>query len=224
MKSLIVLTIIGSIIGLSAACSTATAPTANTTAATNRAATETTTAANSGAASSSNGGSATNDAAANNREHKSDEDAPATVKAVFPDAQSFVKQHKDIAPSAISNIEKETGAKVPDTDHHSYLAFTTTGGARRQIGAATVVKAEGRDVVIVYDSKNGMPTIREVRAETVPAGFLAQFAGKGHDDKFQIGADLKANGANEATARAIASAVKVDAMTMQTLYGAAHSH
>ena len=67
---------------------------------------------------------------------KTEEDAPASVKAAFPDAQSFSKSHKDIPKDAIADIEKDTGAKVPDTDHHSYLAFSTTGGARKQIGAA----------------------------------------------------------------------------------------
>jgi hypothetical protein len=152
------------------------------------------------------------------------DDTPATVKAVFPDAQSFTKQHKDIAKDAVADIEKETRGKVPDTDHHSYLAFSSTGGARKQVGAATIVKANGKDMVIVYENKEGLPYIKEIRADGVPAPFLAQFAGKGHDDKFQIGADLKANGVDEATAKSIALAVRIDAMTMQTLYGAAHTH
>lgn len=166
----------------------------------------------------------TTDAANNQTTAKTEEDTPASVKAVFPDAQTFTKQHKDIPKDAITNIEKETGAKVPDTDHHSYLAFSTTGGARKQIGAATIVKAAGKEIVIVYENKEGSPFIKEVRADGVSADFLKQFAGKGHDDKFQVGADLKPSGVDDATAKAIASAVRVDSMTMQTLYGAAHSH
>ena len=155
---------------------------------------------------------------------KTDEETPATVKAAFPDAQSFTKQHKDIPKDAIADIEKDSGAKVPDTDHHSYLAFSTTGGARKQIGAATVVTAGGEEMVVVYDNKNGSPIIKEVRADGVPAPFLAQFAGKSHDDKFTFGSTIKANGVDEAAAKAITSAITVDVMTMQALYGAAHSH
>jgi hypothetical protein len=152
-------------------------------------------------------------------------ETPASVKAVFPDAQSFTKQHKDIPQDAVANIERETGGKVPDKDHHSYLAFSTGGGgARKQIGAATIVKANGKDMVIVYENKDGFPYIKEVRSEGVPAPFLAQFAGKGHDDKFQVGTDLKANGLDDGIAKAIAQAVRIDAMTMQTLFGAAHTH
>ena len=154
---------------------------------------------------------------------KADE-APAAVKAVFPDAQSFTTQHKDIPADKIASIEKDTDSKVPDKDHHSYLAFSTTGGARKQVGAATIVKVEGRDAVIVYDNKDGSPVIKEIRADGVPAAFLKQFAGKGHDDDLLLGADIKASGANEAQAKAITEAVRVDVLTMQALYGAAHKH
>ena len=71
-----------------------------------------------------------------------------------------------------------------------------------------MVKAAGKDIVIVYENKSGSPYIKEVRAEGVPAAFLAQFAGKGHDDKFAFGADVKANGADEATAKAIRKAMR----------------
>lgn len=156
---------------------------------------------------------------------KAEDEAPAMVKVAFPDAQSFTTQHKDIPKDAITDIEKDTGAKVPDTDHHSYLAFSTAGGKRTQVGAATVVKAAGKDIVIIYENKEGSPAIKEVRADGVPTDFLKQFAGKGHDDIFSVGNDIKVGGGvDEATAKAIALAVRIDSMTMQTLYGAAHAH
>ena len=155
---------------------------------------------------------------------KSEDDTPASVKAAFPDAQSFTKQHKDIPKDQMAVIEKEAGAKLPDTDHHSYLAFSTAGGTRKQIGAATIVKAGGKDFVIVYENKEGKPNIKEIRGEGVPAPFLAQFVGKGHDDKFQIGSDLKINGVDDAIGKELAQAVKTDILTMQTLYGAPEKH
>ncbi len=148
------------------------------------------------------------------------DDTPAIVKAVFPDAQSFTKQHKDIPAAKIAEIEKETGGKVPDTDHHSYLAFKTENGAKKQIGAATIVEAGGKQIVVVYESRDGMPFIKEVRGEGLPASFLAQFKGKGHDDKF----DVKAEGIDAGLAKTIALAIRIDALTMQELYGAAHTH
>ncbi|MDQ3714351.1 MAG: hypothetical protein M3388_19345 [Acidobacteriota bacterium] len=160
---------------------------------------------------------------------KTDEETPATVEAAFPDAQSFTKQHKDLTDAQIASIEKDTSSKVPDKDHHSYLAFSTTGGTRKQLGAAAVIKADGKDFVIVYENKDGSPVIKELRdgggggAMPNPL-FLKQFAGKGHDDDLLLGADIKANGANEAQAKAITEAVRVDVLTMQALYGAAHKH
>jgi len=173
-----------------------------------------------GSRSSSNANSAT----ANAAPAKPSDETPAQVRAAFPDAQSFTTQHKDIPKNSIADIEKDTGGKVPDTDHHSYLAFSTEGGARRQVGAATLVKADGKDLVVVYENKSGSPYIKEIRADGVPSAFLSQFAGKGHDDKFVFGSEIKANGLDESAAKAITTAIKIDVLTMQALYGAAHSH
>ena len=204
MKKLLAVTIFAAVAGLAAACSDAPEK-----ATTNKTATN---------------APAANAPAANTAAPKTEEDAPATVKAAFPDAQSFTKQHKDIPADAIAEIEKDTGAKIPDTDHHSYLAFSNAGGARKQVGAATVIKADGKEFVIVYDNKEGSPVIKEVRGEGVSNDFLKQFAGKGHDNDLTLGKDIKAEGVDEATAKALTQAVKTDVLTMQTLYGAAHSH
>jgi len=207
MKRIAIVTIL-SLVGLAGACASSPETTTKTT---NAVATNTAT-------------NAASNAATTNAAPKSDNDAPASVKAVFPDAQSFTTQHKDVPADKIASIEKDTDSKVPDKDHHSYLAFSTAGGARKQVGAATVVKVEGRDVIIVYDNKDGSPIIKEVRADGVPAPFLAQFVGKGHDNDLLLGADIKASGANEAQAKAITEAVRVDVLTMQALYGSAHKH
>lgn len=156
---------------------------------------------------------------------KTGDETPAAVKAVFTDAQSFTTQHKDVPADKITSIEKDTGGKVPDKDHHSYLAFATKDGKRTQIGAATIVKADGKEVIIIYESKNGMPTIKEVRADGVAKEFLAQFAGKNHDTKIKFSEDIKLIGdVSEAIAKEITQAVRIDVLTMEALYGSAHSH
>jgi hypothetical protein len=152
------------------------------------------------------------------------DDVPAAVKAAVPSAQSFTAQHKDLTDAQIASIEKDTGGKMTQKDHHSYLAFSVVNGARTQVGAATVVKAGGKEIVIVYDSKDGSPVIKEVKADGMPAGFLAQFTGKGHDDDLLLGADIKANGVNEDQAKAIVDAIRIDVLAMQALYGKAHTH
>lgn len=205
-----ILTIVGlsAAIGLAAACSGGGTDTATTNA--NRPATNTNTA----TAPNTNNANAT----------KAADETPASVKAAFPDAQSFTTQHKDLTKAQIAEIENNSGGKITDADHHSYLAFSTAGGARKQIGAATVVKVNGKDVVVVYENKGGSPFIKEVRADGVPAQFLAQFAGKGHDDVVTFDEKIKPNGVDAATAEAMIAAIGADALAMQTLYGAAHSH
>lgn len=208
MKKLTFLAIIGLafIVGLAGACASGsnTTTTSNTTV---------------------NQAKTTNSNTANNSmTTKTDDETPASVKAVFPDAQSFTTQHKDVPADKIREIEKSMGGMMPDKDHHSYLAFATKDGKRTQIGAATIVKADGKEVIIIYESKNGMPTIKEVRADGAAKEFLAQFAGKNHDTPIKFGEDIKANGADEATAKSITQAVRIDVLTMEALYGSAHSH
>lgn len=159
-----------------------------------------------------------------NETHKSGDDVPASVKALFPNAQSITKEHKDISQAQIASIEKTTGGKVPDADHHSYFAFSTEGGAKKQIGAAAIVKAQGKDVVIVYESKGSSPQIKEVRVDGIAQAFLDQFKGKDHHANLKFGTGIKAQGVDETVAKAIATAIFVDLMTMETLYGKAHDH
>lgn len=156
--------------------------------------------------------------------HAADADVPAAVRSALAGATTITKQHKDIPASAVFEIERETNTKIRDKDHHSYLGFATDGGARRQIGAATIVNAGGKEMVVMYESRNGLPYIKEVRAEGVPANFLEQFKGKGHDDKLRVGQDVRANGVDDQTAQLAANAIRQDTRIMQALYGGAHSH
>lgn len=204
------ITIIG-LTALAAACSSGnTAPSASSP----DAASATTSSASPAATSAANSDSAQSN------------DIPAAVRAAFPNAQSITKQHKDLTTAQAASIEKQSGVKLDDKDHHSYLAFATEGGTRKQTGAAAVVKAEGRELVIVYGSEKGSPVINEVHGESggIPHAFLDQFKGKGHDSKLRLGQDIKAQGVGEALARTLTDAIRLDVMMMQTLYGAAHSH
>ena len=203
MKTLIFVAVFtGSLVSL--ACSGSTAPNGNTTAANKAPA---------------------NSAAANNAvaPAKADE-IPASVKAALPGAQTFTAMHKELTDAQIASIEKDTGGKVSEKDHHSYPGFSTANGTKTQVGAVTIVKAAGKEIIVIYENKDGSPSIKEIKAEGVPAGFLSQFAGKGHDDDLLLGADIKANGAKEDLAKAITDAVRIDVLSMQALYGKAHAH
>ena len=152
------------------------------------------------------------------------DDIPASVKAALPGAQTFTAMHKELTDAQIASIEKDTGGKVSEKDHHSYPGFSTANGTKTQVGAVTIVKAAGKEIIVIYENKDGSPSIKEIKAEGVPAGFLSQFAGKGHDDDLLLGADIKANGAKEDLAKAITDAVRIDVLSMQALYGKAHAH
>ena len=154
---------------------------------------------------------------------KADE-IPASVKAALPSAQTFTAMHKELTDAQIASIEKDTGGKVSEKDHHSYPGFSTANGTKTQIGAVTIVKAAGKEIIVIYENKEGSPSIKEIKAEGVPAGFLSQFAGKGHDDDLLLGADIKSNGAKDDLAKAITDAVRIDVLSMQALYGKAHAH
>lgn len=168
---------------------------------------------------------AANTASANSHGGSTTDDVPASVRAAIPDAQTFTTQHRDIPVATVSEIESATGTRITNRDHHAYLAFSTTGGARRQVGAATIVNASGQEMVIVYDSRGGMPVIREVRGGNLPPAFLDQFRGKDHDAPITFGNDIRAaGGVEEATARQVTAAIKADVLTMQALYGAPHTH
>ena len=166
-----------------------------------------------------------NSTAANNAapQAKADE-VPASVKAALPGAQTFTAMHKELTDAQIASIEKDTGGKVTEKDHHSYPGFSTVNGTKTQLGSVTIVKAAGKEIIVVYENKEGSPSIKEIKAEGVPAGFLSQFAGKGHDDDLLLGADIKANGAKDDLAKAITDAVRIDVLSMQALYGKAHTH
>jgi len=204
MKTLIFVTLIAASL-LSLACSSGTTTPAANTATANKASANSTTANNAAAPA------------------KTDE-IPASVKAALPGAQTFTAMHKELTDAQSASIEKDTGGKVSEKDHHSYPGFSTANGTKTQIGAVTIVKAAGKEIIVIYENKEGSPSIKEIKAEGVPAGFLSQFAGKGHDDDLLLGADIKSNGAKDDLAKAITDAVRIDVLSMQALYGKAHAH
>ncbi|MBA3768938.1 MAG: hypothetical protein H0X08_00265 [Blastocatellia bacterium] len=203
MKTLFFVSIVSASI-LASACSSNTAPNVNTATVANKA--------------------ASNSGAANGTVPAKADDVPAAVKAALPNAQTFTTQHKDLTDAQVASIEKDTGGKVSEKDHHSYLAFSSVDGARTQVGAATVINVAGKELVIVYDNKEGSPVIKEVKAVSLAPAFLSQFTGKGHDDDLLVGADIKPNGLTSDEAAAVTEAIRIDVLSMQALYGKAHAH
>jgi len=159
-----------------------------------------------------------------------DDETPAGVKAAFADAQTISKQHKDLTAGQIASIEKGSGAKLGDTDFHSFVAYGMQNGKRAQLGAATVVDVTGAgepmQLIVVYTNDIEIKKVTPVKGsgDVATPAFLDQFVGKDHDQKFHVGEDIKYSGSNKAAAEAVTHALKRDILAMQTLYGKAHSH
>jgi hypothetical protein len=151
-------------------------------------------------------------------------DVPAEVRAALAGAQTVVAKRKELSAAQVAEVERESGAKLESAAHTTYLGYALSGGVRKQVGAATVLEVEGKRLVVVYESRNGLPYIKEVRAADLPLAFLTQFQGKGHDDPLQLGRDVQAHGVDERLARAITDAIRRDTLIMQALYGAPHTH
>jgi hypothetical protein len=158
------------------------------------------------------------------------EETPDAVKAAFPEAQSITMQHKDLTASHVSALEKDYGVKVKPTDFHTFVAYGTGSGKRTQLGAATIVDVEGTgepaQLVVIYSNDIVIKKVTPVKgsSDVVSPSFLNQFVEKNHDQPFQVGKDIKYNGNNKAAAEAVANAIKHDILSMQMLYGKAHSH
>ncbi len=158
-----------------------------------------------------------------------DEGTPESVRAAFPNAQTFMLQHRELSRADVAAIEKTSDTRwIGEMDFHTYLAIGTTDGKRTQLGAATVVEdvSGAGDVTIACDND-----LNSTKVTTSTSGsgatadrFLAQFAGKGHDDPIKLGQDIQYSGSDRATAAAITDAVRRATHTMQRLYGEAHSH
>lgn len=177
--------------------------------------------------SNANGRVATSNSAANANVAAMGEtssEVPAVVRAALADAQTVTVEKKELSASQLAEVEREAGTKVQNATHTTYFGYASSGGARRQVGAATLLTVDGRELVIVYESRNGLPYIKEVRAEGLPSEFLAQFRGKRHDDPLQLGRDVQTRGLDQQLARAIVEAIRLDTRVMQALYGAPHTH
>ncbi|MEW6731384.1 MAG: hypothetical protein AB1489_08615 [Acidobacteriota bacterium] len=162
-------------------------------------------------------------------------DAPVTVKAAFPEAQSFTLEHRALSGEMIAAIEKEAQTKVParERDFHAYLARKTEPGKPTQIlGAAAILNVDGVaspiEVMVAVDSDINIKKVAFVKGDTkgeiASEEFLKQFVGKGHHDKIKVGEDINFTGKDKTSAAAVAETVRRAEQTLTQLYGKAHSH
>ncbi|RMG03718.1 MAG: hypothetical protein D6735_07955 [Acidobacteria bacterium] len=142
------------------------------------------------------------------------------IKSAFPEDASINLQKRKLTDEILKQAEPTFSP-----EHEAYFAFSSESGTRKQIGAATLLKIADKEIAVIYESKNGMPTISRLLSTQVPKDFLNQFISKTHDDPIKLGADIKkVGGINEQEAEQITKAIRSDVLIMQALYGKPHSH
>lgn len=150
---------------------------------------------------------------------------PEQVKKYFKDGDVELV-HKFLSPEQIKNIQKYSGIK-PENYFHTFIATGKKNGKKTQLGAGTLVKIndkKGTEFVIIYDNSIVIKDILPIKNTEGIKDFLYQFKGKNHDQDFTIGKDLKYSGKDLDLAKKVAQNIKVDILTVQSLWGKAHSH
>ncbi len=153
-------------------------------------------------------------------------EVPAQIKSAFPEAKSISIKHKDLSKKQVSDLEKLVGMKAPEPHFHTYIAYGTKNGKKAQLGAATFIEHKNMIFFVIYNNDITIKKIISAKGtdELEKSGFLKTFEGKDHDQSFTVGKDLKYIGTQKYQAQEVSKAVKMNILTMQTLYGKAHHH
>lgn len=134
--------------------------------------------------------------------------------------------HRFLTQNQMKDIEKYSGVK-PENYFHTFIAISDKNGKKSQLGAGTLVKVKDKkdiEIGLIYDNKLNIKDIIPIKNSNDLKIFLNQFKGKNHDSKFTIGKDLKYSGKETKLVQKIAKAIQVDSLTVQELWGKAHSH
>lgn len=165
-------------------------------------------------------------------EKQSNEHAQKHVKGVPDQVKKYFKDgevelvHKFLTPEQMKNIEKDSGVK-PEGYFHTFIAIGKKNGKKTQLGAGTLVKIDGKkpiEFAVIYNNKLVIKDILPIKNTEAIKYFLSEFKGKDHDQAFSVGKDLKYSGKDLDLAKKVAQSIKLDIITVQTLWGKSHSH
>ncbi len=133
------------------------------------------------------------------------------LAGIFPKAKKFVQRNAVLTADKIASIEKELGTKLQVEDQKpvfyipindkkkpmGLVLFADAKGPHGTIEGAVGLDMKGKVVkVAVYEHKESDAIAGEA--------FLKQFIGKGIDDAFKVGEDVKAVEGHEAASNAVA--------------------
>lgn len=131
---------------------------------------------------------------------RADEEAliNSRLASMFQKAENFEEKNVTLSEDKAASIEKKIGAKLLDEDRNPifYIAFNNK---KKPLGLVRFVKVKGPHGIIsggVALNMSGKVVKVEVykykeSSKIGEKAFLSQFIGKGIDDKFKLGKDIK---------------------------------
>ncbi len=142
-----------------------------------------------------------------------EETTPPSEKlvSIFPKAENFLPKKAELTPEKVASIEEEIGTKLrpEDLTPTFYIAVNKD---KKPIGLALLVAVHGPNGIInggVGLDMTGKVVKVEVHKHSEVTGiadekFLKQFSGKGIEDKFKVGEDVKPFAGGQAASQAVA--------------------
>ena len=142
-----------------------------------------------------------------------EETTPPSEKlvSIFPKAENFLPKKAELTPEKVASIEEEIGTKLrpEDLTPTFYIAVNKD---KKPIGLALLVAVHGPNGIInggVGLDMTGKVLKVEVHKHSEVTGiadekFLKQFSGKGIEDKFRVGEDVKPFAGGQAASQAVA--------------------
>lgn len=176
-------------------------------------------------------GLAPGDAQEKKKAHKKEHaDIPQKeVKALFPDVASFSSRACKPSKAQLASIEQQTGLKLTDDELHTKCVVAlrkTPDGKTSSVGVAWFTHVEGAKGDLEYGvAMDTVGRILRVAVYENPESkalqgveFLKQFEGKGPDDPFKVGQDVKAAEGDEKGSQLLATGVKKAALVIKAAF------
>jgi len=170
-------------------------------------------------------------AAQEKKKHKKEhEDIPKKeLKALFPEVTSFSSRACKPSKTQLAAIEQQTGLKLTDDELHTKCVVAlqkTPDGKTSSVGVAWFTHVEGVKGDLEYGvaMDTAGKVIRVALYENPESKalqgteFLKQFEGKGPDDPFKVGQDVKAAEGDEKASQLLATGVKKAALVMKAAF------
>ena len=149
-------------------------------------------------------------------------DPERTMQRIFPQARDYKTLTVKMTPEAIAGIERALGQPLDESETHEFNFYEIIGspsGKPQVLGTIIALAGKGEygviEVVIGVDARGKVvgAYVQRSRERATKAiqeqAFLKQFAGKGKDDGFEVGQDIRVpSPAAEAATKVVALVIR----------------